>query len=63
MLNVNVSIMFLNRFIRMESGRDFLSDSPKTSRKAIREYWYMELTRAISDSTKNRMAPLLAAGR
>lgn len=63
MLKVSVSIMFRNRFMRMESGRDFLSDKPKTSRKAMREYWYMALTRAISDSTKNRMAPLLAAGR
>ena len=63
MLKVNVSIMFFNRFIRMESGSDFLSDNPKTSKKAIKEYWYMELTSAISDNTKNRMAPLRAAGR
>jgi hypothetical protein len=49
--------------MRTESGSDFFSDSTKTSRKADREYWYMELTRAISDRTKNRMAPLLAAGR
>lgn len=56
-------MMFLRRFMRMESGSDFFSDSLKTSKKAMREYWYMEFTRAISDRTKNRMAPLLAAGR
>ena len=63
MLKVSVSVMFLSRLIRMESGSDFFSDSPNTSRKALREYWYMAFTRAISDSTKNRMAPRRAAGR
>ena len=34
-----------------------------TSRYELREYWYMELMAAISERTKNRTAPLLAAGR
>lgn len=56
-------IMFFSRFIRMESGSDFLSDNLKIFRKVIREYWYMEFTRVISDSTKNRMVFFLAVGR
>ena len=55
--------MFLSRFTRMESGRLFLSESWKTSRKAASEYWYMLLMSAISDRTKKRIAPRLAAGR
>lgn len=55
-------MMLRNRFTTMESGRLFLREKVKTSRKDAREYWYMLLMSAISERTKNRIAPLLAAG-
>lgn len=54
--------MFLSLFCRMESGRDLRREKSKTSRYDASEYWYMVFTSAISASTKNKMAPLLAAG-
>lgn len=55
-------MMFLRRFGKMESGRLFRKDKSKTCRYDAREYWYMEFTADISDNTKNRTAPSLAAG-
>jgi len=55
-------MMFLSRFGRMESGKLFLKDKSNTCKYEAREYWYIEFTADISDNTKNRTAPSLAAG-
>ena len=55
--------MLSSRFFNMESGMDFLNENSNTPRKAASENWYMEFIVAISDKTKNKMAPLRAAGR
>ena len=56
-------MMFTNLFCRMESGKLFFNEKSKTSKKEARENWYMLLMTAISERTKNKMAPRLAAGR
>ena len=55
-------MMFLSLFGRMESGKLFLKDKSNTCRYDASEYWYMEFTADISDNTKNKTAPNLAAG-
>ena len=55
--------MFFSRFCRIVSGILFFSEYWKTSRYEDREYWYIVLIEDRSASTKNKMAPLLAAGR
>jgi len=55
--------MFFNLFCRIVSGKLFFNENSNTSRYEEREYWYMLLMVDKSASTKNKMAPRLAAGR
>ena len=54
-------MMFLTLFFTSLLGLDFFKECLNRSKYELRLYWYMVLILAMSDRTKKRTAPLLAA--